>query len=313
MTSQNTQKPQRIWYHRIDLADPKPRWWKPLAELGIGLLTYLLLNILLLAFLTLAVTAGFDPALGRDPAQLLLALDTESQVDHFSSPSVFLLVFLPVTLMFPALLLARLVVGPRPWGLINSVAGRMRWRWLATCLGLATVLIALIPLLFDFLLGASYQLDPALMGSQLTMMLVLILLVVPLQAYAEELVFRGYLMQTLGRWLKNPVWAIVLPAPLFMLGHTYSLWAQLSILLVGLVTGYITWRTGGLEAAIALHVVNNLLALLLGALGASDPFSQEVETPLIFVSSLLTQLVYLLAVVALAQRLKVQQTRLQRF
>lgn len=312
MSTQAPQTPQRIWYQRIDLADPKPRWWKPLAELGIGLLSYLLLNILLLAFLTLTVTAGFDPALGRDPSRLLAALELDSELSPFSSPSVFLLFFAPVTLMFPSLMIARTLVGPRPWGLINSVAGRMRWRWLAVCLGLATLLIAVLPLFFDFIQGAKYRLDPALIGSQLVLMLVLILLVVPLQAYAEELVFRGYLMQTLGRWLKNPVWAIVLPAPLFMLGHSYSLWAQLSILLVGLVTGYITWRTGGLEAAIALHVVNNLLAVLMGALGISDPFSQDTETPLLFLTSLLAQLIYLLAVVALAQRLKVQQTRLQR-
>jgi hypothetical protein len=47
---------------------------------------------------------------------------------------------------------------------------------------------------------------------------VVILLLVPLQAAAEEYIFRGYLMQSIGRWLRHPAFAILLPVPLFVLG-----------------------------------------------------------------------------------------------
>ena len=140
-------------------------------------------------------------------------------------------------------------------------------------------------------------------------MLVAIALVVPVQAYAEELVFRGYLMQTIGRWLKHPAWAIVIPAPLFMLGHLYDLWGQLSVLVMGLAAGYITWCTGGLEAAIALHVVNNLLAMSFGVLGMADPFLQEGSTVGMFISSLVSNGLFVLVVIWAANRRGLERTR----
>ncbi|CAM5341473.1 hypothetical protein SGRIM128S_04708 [Streptomyces griseomycini] len=84
---------------------------------------------------------------------------------------------------------------------------------------------------------------------------------VPLQAAAEEYVFRGWLTQAVGAFLRSP-WLAVLPqAALFATAHGWgTTWGFTDLLLFGLVTGWLTIRTGGLEAAIALHVLNNLLA-----------------------------------------------------
>ncbi len=100
--------------------------------------------------------------------------------------------------------------------------------------------------------------------------LLVILLVVPLQAAAEEYVFRGYLQQAIGRWLRHPLFAILLPVPLFVLGHLYDPLGQASVAVFAVAAGWLTWRTGGLEAAIAVHVVNNLLAFTLALAGLSD-------------------------------------------
>jgi membrane protease YdiL (CAAX protease family) len=97
--------------------------------------------------------------------------------------------------------------------------------------------------------------------------LVIVLLLVPVQAAAEEYIFRGYLMQSIGRWLRHPAFAILLPVPLFVLGHGYDLLGQIGVGLFAVAAGWLTWRTGGLEAAIALHVVNNLSAFLLSLVG----------------------------------------------
>jgi hypothetical protein len=98
---------------------------------------------------------------------------------------------------------------------------------------------------------------------------VVVLLLVPVQAAAEEYIFRGYLMQSIGRWLRHPAFAILLPVPLFVLGHGYDLLGQIGVGLFAVAAGWLTWRTGGLEAAIALHVVNNLSAFLLSLVGSS--------------------------------------------
>lgn len=86
------------------------------------------------------------------------------------------------------------------------------------------------------------------------------------QASAEELAFRGYLMQGLAARFRSPlVWRLA-PAVLFGLLH----WAPeglggaavLSATVAGLVLADVTVRTGNLSAAIGLHVANNLIALL---------------------------------------------------
>lgn len=96
---------------------------------------------------------------------------------------------------------------------------------------------------------------------------------VPLQSAAEEYVFRGQLMQTIGSWLKRPAFAILLPVPLFVVGHDYDLWGQLDIAVLALAAGWLAWRTGGLEAPIALHLVNNVLFTVMTAFGYADPNS----------------------------------------
>lgn len=301
------QQDEELGYHRLALADPKHTWWKPLVEGPLGVVMYLLFIAVFAVGVYIALAAGLDPTMGPE----LLLLGNVSAITSLAleSPTVFLLLFGSVALMFPALWLARLILGPRPWGLIHSVAGRMRWRWLLTCAGLAVLVYVLIPALLDLATGGTYEVSPTAQGGALTSLLVLMFIIVPIQAYAEELVFRGYLLQTLGRWLRHPAWAILLPAPLFMLAHGYDLWGQLSVLVMAVAAGYITWRTGGLEAAIALHIINNLVAMGYGIFGLADPFLQEGSSPLGLLMSIITQGIFVGLVLWLAQKQGIQRTR----
>ena len=92
----------------------------------------------------------------------------------------------------------------------------------------------------------------------------MILLTTPLQAIGEEYAFRGYLMQAFGSltrsrdrgsWLARRRAAVRVRAhgaqnfPLFFDRFAFGLMAGLVVILVG-----------GLEAGIALHILNNLLA-----------------------------------------------------
>lgn len=304
------QEQQELGYHQLSHADPKGAWWKPLVEAVIGVPLYLVLFLLLVVAFFFVLLLGLDPALPADPSYLILAASPGIlEQEALRSPATFVFLFGSVALMFPALWVARLILGPKPWGLIHSVTGRMRWGWLATCCGLAALLVVVLPLAFDLAVGARYIPSTSLPTGGLIAMLVAIILVVPVQAYAEELVFRGYLMQTIGRWLKHPVWAIIIPAPLFMLGHLYDLWGQLSVLVMGLAAGYITWRTGGLEAAIALHVVNNLLAMSFGVLGMADPFLQQGSTVGMFISALVSNGLFVLVVIWAANRRGLERAR----
>lgn len=95
-----------------------------------------------------------------------------------------------------------------------------------------------------------------------------IALLVVFQASAEELVFRGYMLQWIGSRLRTPfAWALI-PSVAFGLlhysgGDGSSVWAYVAVTLAfGLFAAALVWRTGGLSHAIGFHIANNWIALL---------------------------------------------------
>ena len=82
-----------------------------------------------------------------------------------------------------------------------------------------------------------------------------------MQAVAEEIFFRGYLLQALGSLVAKPWFGVVVSAVVFALLHgTQNLPLFVDRLAFGLLAGLLVWRTGGLEAGIAAHMVNNVFA-----------------------------------------------------
>lgn len=83
---------------------------------------------------------------------------------------------------------------------------------------------------------------------------------------AEEILNRGYFLSYLRRYGFNPTCAIVFQSLMFTAMHVsrYSDdWLALcSILFMGIVAGYITWKSNNLMPAIALHTVINLIGIV---------------------------------------------------
>ena len=275
-------------YHRLSHVNPRARWFTPVLEgLLIASIYFVLLLIVSFALLAFAVML-------RVPYDHLTDLQ-RVYANVFKTPLVFITFFISIIPVIPAIFIARLITNFKPLGLIHSIAGRMRWSYLGVFLG------------FGFLIFGLYNVGNLVLAGSLTtqnsvhplnsgmfwLYIVLILLIVPFQCYAEELLFRGYLMQTVGRWLKNPVWAIIIPAPIFMVLHGYGLWGLLSVLTMALIAGFLCWYTGGLEAGIGLHIANNVSIFIFGLLGLEDPFGAvREEQPLDFVQALILQLAF---------------------
>jgi membrane protease YdiL (CAAX protease family) len=78
---------------------------------------------------------------------------------------------------------------------------------------------------------------------------------------AEEMLFRGLIQRTLEHY-RDPAMGIVLSSVFFALVH-FNPWTAIQITLLGLVLGYLTWRTGSIVPAVILHSVNNLLSIAL--------------------------------------------------
>lgn len=158
-----------------------------------------------------------------------------------------------------ALLIARYLHGRSPkW--MFSVQPGMRWRYL-----LATFIVAAV--ILNAMLWLSFTWDgmPRFNAGQEGAIWFLLIVVFssPLQALAEEVFFRGYLMQAIGG-ISNSAWiGIIGSALVFALMHgTQNPALFVHRFAFGIVAGLLVVRTGGLEAAIAAHVVNNLGAFL---------------------------------------------------
>jgi membrane protease YdiL (CAAX protease family) len=178
--------------------------------------------------------------------------------------------FLSIAAALPLTLLAAWWIQQRPAGTLSSVAGRIRWRWLAVCLGVATVTIILFltaGTLLSVATGEDAGLGDPLAGwGPFLVSSVVLLAVVPFQAAAEEYLCRGWLLQGLGAWLRSPWLPILAQAAVFAGLHGWgTAWGFADLMMFGVVTGWVTVRTGGLEAAIALHVMNNVLGMLVAA------------------------------------------------
>jgi membrane protease YdiL (CAAX protease family) len=90
-----------------------------------------------------------------------------------------------------------------------------------------------------------------------------------IQTSAEEVLFRGYIQQSLAARFRSPVIWMGLPSVLFAAGHyapgvtgdnalLVTIWA----FVFGLLAADLTARSGTLGPAIALHFLNNTVALL---------------------------------------------------
>jgi membrane protease YdiL (CAAX protease family) len=293
---------EQVPYHRLAHLRPRYRWWRMLVTGVVGVALYV--AILLLLLVPLIVASLFVPEWGAEMQVLL----TTVQYFDLDRPWLFLALVLPLILMIPALLLASRIVEGRGVGLLSSVTGRLRMGWLGRSLLLA---LAVFVVYFALVLGGAAATGEAIIVDfshpALWVMVLLVLLLIPLQAAAEEYVFRGYLMQLVGGWLRHPAFAILLPVPLFVLGHGYDIWGAASVGMFAIVAAWLTWRTGGLEAAISLHIVNNALIFLLGSVSLVDA-NATTGSPIDLLASTVAMVAYALIADRWAGRLGIART-----
>ncbi|WP_345376276.1 CPBP family intramembrane glutamic endopeptidase [Frondihabitans cladoniiphilus] len=252
-------------YHRLFRIRPTYRWWKPLLALLLGVSFYYALTLVYQEIL-LAIVRG----VGGASASTHLLRSVQQDQQNASEPLVLLFTLGSLSTMLPAMLIAVRLAGLGGWGQLASVLGRIRWRWMLRCLvpGIAYMIITVG---LGYVVPASWQ-GPVDTGPQtatpvpaLVVSCILIVLLVPFQASAEEFAFRGLGMQLFGSYLRWPVFAIVLPNVFFALAHSYNVWGKLDVAVLGVSFAYLTWRTGGLEAGIVAHVINNVVVFLLAA------------------------------------------------
>ena len=238
-------------------------WWRPLLGL-------LLLSVVYVALAVVTAVAGVFGLLasGVDPGAL-----PDLALDEFTDPWMLLFLNASLIVAIPCVWMVWAVAHGMRRGWSSSVLARLRWRLVLpyTLLALATLGVGIgLSVLVTFTVGNQPVSGPL---PSFGWLLLVVLLTTPLQAAAEEYVFRGYLSQAIAGWIRAPqagaVVAAVLSAALFAAAHgPQDLLTFLDRFAFGLAASAVVWLTGGLEAAIVLHAVNNVLVFVLaGALG----------------------------------------------
>lgn len=239
-------------------------WWRPLA--GFVLLTVVYL-VAAVAVVLIAVVTGVTPDLALldlvDPATLLIT-------------NISLIIFIP------CVWLAWAVAHGMRIGWSSSVLARLRWR-----LFLPYTLMALMTLGIG--VGVSIGLGAVVTDSvtgpvaSLGWLLLVVLLTTPLQSAAEEYVFRGYLSQMVVGWFRSERAGALVAAiglgTIFSLAHLPpDFLTFLDRFVFSLGASATVWLTGGLEAAIVLHAVNNVLVFTLAGLLGEGITTAEVPS-----------------------------------
>jgi len=100
-------------------------------------------------------------------------------------------------------------------------------------------------------------------GSSVGMRVLLVVAVISIGPFVEEVLFRGALFSALRRWVP-PAWAIAIVAAAFAMVHLPDLhwqWYALpNLALLGAMCAWLRVISGSLWPAVAAHAANNLLA-----------------------------------------------------
>jgi uncharacterized protein len=245
-----TSVPGPVLYHQLVRLGRVGWGWALLGVLAVGLLVFVGAQVLLIPVIVGVSALGVEIA--TDPV----------------TPAGLAWVNLAWALAIPLTFAVYRVVHGLRVGWLSSVLARIRWRWLLVSLALAALALAATLVVAAFLPAAGGGTEMGGAANDFTRrtawFVVVIVLLTPLQAAGEEYVFRGYLTQTFGGLVGGRIGlalAVTVPAVLFALAHG----AQdppvfVDRLAFGLVAGALVVLTGGLEAAIAMHVLNNWLA-----------------------------------------------------
>ncbi|GAA3537883.1 CAAX amino protease [Aeromicrobium flavum] len=290
-------------YHRLVRDSPDFAHWRlPVAALlGAVAYAFLALGIVLVAMVVLAIA-------GNDPEAWLDAMSDEVPLDD---PGELAFQLGVIAAMLPCVLVPVAVVWRRHVGFLHSVAGHLRWGWLGRCAVLAFVVVGVslgLAVVVAAIGGDESVRFDSLDGRAVASLLV-VLLLVPFQAAAEEYVFRGGLLQLIGSWTRWAAVPVLATSVLFAAGHLYDFWGLVSVFAFGVIAAVMTIRTGGLEAAIGLHVANNVVLMVLDLVGLVDSSGEGAGLLDEVVPSTLMCLVYWALVEWFARRGGLQRRR----
>ena len=235
----------------------KNTWWRYVISIILILFFYQIIGIIPLVILGAALTnlkTYLHPTTGQFseivPFLFYLSLN-------------FILISLLVCLY-----LAVRFLHQRQFITLITAQNRISWKRFFQGFGVYFILVLLLSSVSYILSPSGYQLT--FRPIQFLIFLPIALVLTPIQASAEELFFRGYLMQSIGLKTRNSLIPMVSSSVLFMLPHLLNPEARVNLPIMalfyfslGAFLAFITVRDNSLELAMGAHSANNLFIALI--------------------------------------------------
>jgi membrane protease YdiL (CAAX protease family) len=228
-----------------------------------------------LGALTIAV---FWLVLGYVPYLLLVQTGLGDQMLEY------LAVNFSIFMMLAGLVLAVKLIHRRP--LLTLVTPELRVEWSRIARGalvwaaIAAVIVMIEHALFPDRYYLSFD------AERFFVFFALVLVLTPIQATTEELVFRAYAMQGLALLMRRPALLAVVSSLIFTVPHLLNPEVhQYGVLLmaanyfaIGMLLATVTLRDGRLELAMGLHAVNNVFLALVANYEGSALTTESIFT-----------------------------------
>ena len=266
----------------LDAARPgQNRWWRYL--LGIILIAcspiVLMLALALGAYLLQGTGVGATP-----DGQWIVRVLTAQVIDK--SILSFFVLNLSIIGMLGGLWFAIKWLHRRSFLSLITPTTRIDWRRMSLAAALTLAVLAALSLVEHMIYPGRYRM--VFDAARFFPFMIAVLLLTPLQAATEELIFRGYLTQAIGHLTRNSVVVLGACTLLFAALHSsnpevarYGWIMMAGYVLMGLMLATIAWRDGRLESAIGVHAANNVFTALI-----SNNEGSVLQTESIFLSVL---------------------------
>jgi CAAX amino terminal protease family. len=245
-------------------------------------------------FISVSSRAAIDPSvltrLSENPNDL--------SVLGVSSNTGLLMMLFPFIIALAAFILLVKPLNQR--SLTKIINGTNSFRWNRFFISALVWLIISAIYLFVCLKAdpSNYSLNNK--SATLIPLIIISVLLIPLQAAFEEILFRGYLMQGFTVLVNNRFFPLIITSILFGLMHgvnpevkAFGFWTMLpQYVLFGLIWGIMTILDDGIEAAIGAHAANNVFLCIMvtnnsAALQTGALFEQHIVYPWFELSTML--------------------------
>jgi membrane protease YdiL (CAAX protease family) len=180
---------------------------------------------------------------------------------------LFLWMMLPFSFIFVTLLICLTKIHQLPFLKIFTSRDKFDWKRFFVSFSLWSLMVVTVTAL-ELMLNADFEI---IFNAQKFMTLFFLsIILLPIQTSAEELIFRGYVLQGVNKLTGNAILSVVISGLMFGMMHISNpeiakmgYHILIYYVAVGIVLGFIVYFDSGLELTLGFHAANNLITALL--------------------------------------------------